>query len=87
MGMDIDEPRCDDQAMRVDFFGGSPINFPQRGDMAVLDGDIPGNGRRAGAVDYLSVTDNEIIILPKSRQRESEGQGSEAWPNEAMMKN
>ena len=63
--VDVDEPRREDEPVEVDDLrtvGGTDI---ADGDDAVtLDGDIDRAGRRAGAVDDLPASKNEVHRFP-----------------------
>jgi hypothetical protein len=41
MGMQVDQPRCDDQAARIDDLGAAPRQVrPDAGDLALGEGDV-----------------------------------------------
>jgi hypothetical protein len=61
MGVQIDKTGGDDGAIRIDpafcLAGDAPAQF---GDAAILNRDIAGAGRAAGAVDYFSTRNDGI---------------------------
>jgi len=84
MGMDINKSGRDNEAVRINFPNAGPFDFSHCGDMAVLDGNVPGKRGRPSAVDNHSVTDDEIIILAQSRQGQDEGQSGQPLLEEAI---
>ena len=59
--VDVDESGRDQETLGVDLLAAEIVDLADGGDDAVVDGDICQSGSGAGAVDDLSVADNEIV--------------------------
>ena len=60
MGVDVDEPGQDVGAARVEGAAGRSGTGADLRDAAVLDRDVAGEGRPAGAVDHEAACDLEV---------------------------
>ena len=65
MGVDVDKSRGDDAAGRVDLSAGRGAGgeFSERNDAIAADGEIAGDGGRAGAIDERRAADDEVVVL------------------------
>ncbi len=60
MGVDIDEPRCDQLALGIDLFRSRCRNRPDDSDLPADNPHIRLARRASGAVDNGSTTDDQI---------------------------
>jgi len=60
VGVAVDEARRHDQAVGIDRASGCRLDAAQLDDAAVLDADVGGETRLAGAVDDSAAADEEI---------------------------
>src|SRR5262245_6924538 len=84
MGVHVDEPWRHDAAGRVDGSGSLASGLAQGDDLTVLDADVAGKSRRAGAVDDGAAADLEVVAHACSRTpvhyTSVSAEGEKTWP-------
>ena len=65
MGVDVDKSWGDDAAGGVDFgeCRGAGEELPEGDDAVAADGELAGDGGRAGAIDERRAADDDVVVL------------------------
>ena len=70
VGMQVDESRCDDMSLGVDFLRAAPRHGSDGRDPVALDGDVGLNRFVADPVDHRAVANHQVmrhLLLPGSQ--------------------